>query len=120
VAAGDSTVCGGLVELLEQVRDAGFDEAESLAMHPLYGPDETIAVTVTVGELAKRGLPDDATGVGWADRDECARHALEAARRRPVWDRNLCGIVIFDGDALDCDACRHLRSSTPSVGQGRT
>jgi hypothetical protein len=34
VAAGDSTVCGGLVELLERVRDGGFDEASDLAFHP--------------------------------------------------------------------------------------
>jgi hypothetical protein len=115
VAAGDSTMCGGLVELLERVRDAGFHEAEAFAMYPLYGVGETVAVTVTVAELAERGLPDGAVGVGWADRDECVRHALEAAGHCSAWDRNVRGIVMFKEQGLDCDVCRKSSASTPEA-----
>jgi hypothetical protein len=118
VAADDGTVCDGLVELVERVRDAGFDEASDLAYYPLYRADETVAVTVTVGELTERGLVDGAIGVGWADRDECTRHALEAARHRPVEDRCLRGIVVFAGRALDCDTCDQA-SPGPGINDPR-
>jgi hypothetical protein len=82
---------------------------------PLYGAGETITVTVTVGELTERGLPDRAVGVGWVDRDECARHALEGASHRSVWDRNVRGIVMFKEQDLDCDVCRMSPASMPEA-----
>jgi hypothetical protein len=106
VAAGDSTVCGGLVELLERVRESDLEEADAFTMYPLYGAGETVAVTVTVGELADRGLPDGAIGVAWTDRDECVSHAVDQARHRPAWEANLRGIVLFAGHAVDCRECR--------------
>lgn len=72
LAAGDNTVCDGVVELVERVREAGFDEASDLALYPLYRADETVATTVTVGELAERGLIEEGQSL---DCDTCRPEA---------------------------------------------
>jgi type II/IV secretion system protein len=106
-----------VVELVELAREAAVDEVEALMDYPLFRADESVTVTVTVGELVDYGLPADAIGVGWVDRDECRGHALAGAAGRPVADRNVRGIVLWEGMGLDCGTCRDEAPAATETAQ---
>jgi hypothetical protein len=98
-------------DLVAAARRAGYAEAEETADRyedgvPFFRHDATVTVTVTTGELAERGMPDEAViGVAWGDGDQCVRHALAGAAGRAATNPDDRGVMLYQGWWLECRMC---------------
>jgi hypothetical protein len=103
--------CTGVCDLVAAARRAGYAEAEETADRyedgvPFFRHDATVTVTVTAGELAERGMPDEAViGVAWSDGDQCVRHARAGAAGRAATNPDDRGVLIYRGWWLECRTC---------------
>ncbi|MGH9151555.1 MAG: hypothetical protein ACRD03_03905 [Acidimicrobiales bacterium] len=91
-------------------RDATQDIATVKDGIAFYRDDGSLVVTVSVGDLAERGMPDaDVIGVCWGPgEDTCLDHALTYADKQARHEADERGALIYAGQEMRCFVCRGL------------
>jgi hypothetical protein len=99
-------------ELAAAAHRAGYRKAsEDIALIKdgiaFYRNDGSVVVTVSVGELAERGLPDaDVVGVCWGPgEDMCLHHAHDYALKRAATGSDGRGVLIYATSDIRCFPC---------------